>query len=254
MSEELRLKCAVIDDEPLAAELIAGYVKKTSFLELTGVYGGAVSAVPHLKEESVDLLFLDIQMPDLNGLELSKLLPETTRVIFTTAFAQYAVESYRVSALDYLLKPVRYVDFLQAANKALHWFKMMDKAETADQSAPDASSAEPDTIFLKVDQQYRQVELSKILYIEGMGDYVKVFIEEEKLPLVSLITLKALEGVLPADRFMRVHRSYIVQPEKVRVIERGRIVFGTERIPVTDTFRERFEEFLKQKALIFPKI
>ena len=150
------LSCAIIDDEPLALNLLESYVNKTPFLSLEGKYSSAVQAMNELPQKNVDLLFLDIQMPDLNGLEFSRMVNERTRIVFVTAFEQYAIEGYRVNALDYLLKPVSYVDFLQAANKALQWFELTNKPETID------------SIFVKSDYKLIQIELKKILYIEGL--------------------------------------------------------------------------------------
>lgn len=231
------LTCAIIDDEPLAVSLLESYVNKTPFLQLTGTYNSAVEALPALGREPVQLLFLDIQMPDLNGMELSRMLPADTRIVFTTAFEQYAVDSYRVNALDYLLKPISYPDFLQAASKALH-------------SASAARTATVESIFIKTEYKLIQVDLRKILYIEGLKDYVKIYLEEEPRPILSLMSMKAMEEMLPASRFIRVHRSFIVQPEKIRVIERNRIVFGKEYIPISDNYKQKFMDFLSLRSLL----
>ena len=157
------LRCAIVDDEPLALGLLESYVNKTPFLQLAGKYSSAVQAMKELPDEEVDLLFLDIQMPELNGLEFSKMVDSRTRIVFTTAFGQYAIDGYRVNALDYLLKPISYVDFLQAANKALQWFELVQKPE------------EIDSIFVKSDYKLVQVDLKKIMYIEGLKDYIKIY-------------------------------------------------------------------------------
>ena len=156
-----------------------------------------------MSAQPVELLFLDIQMPELSGMEFSRILEADTRIIFTTAFEQYALDSYKVNALDYLLKPISYPDFLKAANKALQWYEHMQ-----------APAAEIESIFIKTEYKQVQVELRKILYIEGLKDYVKIFIEDEPHPILSLMSMKSLEEMLPASRFIRVHRSFIVQPEK----------------------------------------
>ena len=158
-----------------------------------------------LPGEEVDLLFLDIQMPELNGLEFSQMVDSRTRIVFTTAFGQYAIDGYRVNALDYLLKPISYVDFLQAANKALQWFELVQKPE------------EIDSIFVKSDYKLVQVELKKIMYIEGLKDYIKIYTEDDTKPILSLMSMKAMEELLPSSRFIRVHRSFIVQKDKIRV-------------------------------------
>ena len=208
----MTLTCAIIDDEPLAISLLESYVNKTPFLRLTAKFNSALEALPVL----------------------------SARIIFTTAFEQYALDSYKVNALDYLLKPISYPDFLKAANKALQWYEHMQ-----------APAAEIESIFIKTEYKQVQVELRKILYIEGLKDYVKIFIEDEPHPILSLMSMKSLEEMLPASRFIRVHRSFIVQPEKIKVIERNRIVFGKEYIPISDNYKPRLVEFLAQRSLNF---
>lgn len=247
------LKCAIIDDEPLAISLLESYVNKTPFLELAGKYNSAVNALPALSKEPVDLLFLDIQMPELNGMEFSRILKTDTRIIFTTAFSQYALDSYKVNALDYLLKPISYADFLKSANKALQWYELLREGSSTggSRTAPSqAVSPSVESIFIKTEYKLVQVELRKILYIEGLKDYVKIFVEGEAHPILSLMSMKNLEDMLPANRFIRVHRSFIVQPEKIKVIERNRIVFGKEYIPISDNYKQKFMEFLAQRALL----
>ncbi len=238
----MKLSCAIIDDAPLAVELMESYVRKTPFLELQGSFGSGVAAFGMLRDRPVDLLFCDIQMPGLNGVEFSRMLPADTRVIFTTAFSRYAVEGFRVNAVDYLLKPISYADFLAAAQKALEWFELKRRAGAP---ADDLRS-----IFVKTEYRLRQIELERILYIEGLKDYVKIHVEDEPHPVLSLMSLKSLEEQLPADRFIRVHRSYIVQPAKIRTIERNSIVFGRERIPISENYRQAFFDFLSDRSLL----
>lgn len=243
----MKLSCAIIDDEPLAVELMESYARKTPFLELRASFGSGVAACETLREHPVDLLFCDIQMPGLNGMELSRMLPEETRVIFTTAFSQYAVEGFRVRAIDYLLKPVSYADFLGAANKALEWFEMKRRAEG---NAP-AGECRPQSIFVKTEYRLQQIELDRIDYIEGLKDYMKIHVDNEPHPVLSLMSLKSLEEQLPADRFVRIHRSYIIQPSKMQAIERNRVVFGKEYLPISDNYRQPFYEFLAAHSLLF---
>ena len=160
-----------------------------------------------------------------------------TRIDFTTAFDQYAIDGYKVNALDYLLKPISYVDFLQAANKAVQWFELLQQPKEEIQS-----------IFVKSEYKLVQIELSKILYIEGLKDYLKIYEEDSPKPILSLMSMKAMEELLPASRFMRVHRSYIVQKNKIRIIDRGRIVFGKNYIPISDSYKQAFQEFLDQRS------
>lgn len=251
----MKLTCAIIDDEPLAVSLLESYVLKTPFLESCGTYNSALNALPSLGATPVDLLFLDIQMPELSGLEFSRILGADTRIIFTTAFDQYAVDSYRVNALDYLLKPISYPDFLASANKALRWCEMLRKPASGDGSEdpvvpPAARRDDAESIIVKSEYKLLQIELRKILYIEGLKDYVKIFVEDEPRPVLSLMSMKGLEDMLPSERFVRVHRSFIVQPEKIKVIERNRIVFGKEYIPISDNYKQHFFELLERRSII----
>ena len=238
------IKCAIVDDEPLAVELLASYVKKIPFLELCGKYNNATDALHGIAKDAVDLLFLDIQMPELNGLELSKMLPENTRIVFTTAFNQYAVDGFRVNALDYLLKPISYADFLEACNKALQWFQLVQQQG---ESSPAAATEEIKSIFVKSEYKLLQINLDDIRYIEGLKDYVKIYTEQSPHPILSLMNMKAIEQMLPASRFLRVHRSFIVQKSKIREIERNRIVFGDVYIPIGDSYKQAFQDFINAK-------
>ncbi len=240
----MTIKCAIVDDEPLAVELLASYVEKIPFLELCGKYNNATDALHGIGEQPVDLLFLDIQMPELNGLELSKMIPESTRIVFTTAFNQYAVDGFRVNALDYLLKPISYADFLDACNKALQWFQLTQQSE---QPAAPRTEEEPTSIFVKSEYKLLQINLDDIRYIEGLKDYVKIYTEQSPHPILSLMNMKAIEQMLPASRFIRVHRSFIVQKSKIREIERNRIVFGDVYIPIGDSYKQAFQDFINPK-------
>ena len=238
------VNCAIVDDEPLALDLLESYIRKTPFLNLVGRYSSAIQAMRELPKQSVDLLFLDIQMPDLSGVDYSKMLPTDIRVIFTTAFSNYAADSYRVNALDYLLKPISYTVFLEASNKALQWFEMTKKSN----EQPSVFN-ESDIIFLKSERRLVQVDLTKLLYVEALKDYMKFVCEGDEMPVFSLMSLKSLEATLPSSRFMRVHRSFIVQKSKVKVIENNRIVFGKVRIPIGDAYKAVFQEFLAERRL-----
>lgn len=244
---ENKITVAVVDDEPLALGLLESYVNRTPFLELVGKYDSALEAMQVIPTKMPQLIFVDIQMPNLNGLEFSKLVMNKTKVIFTTAFQQYAVDGYKVNALDYLLKPISYADFVLAAQKAYDWYN--DQANTANLAVQKANDANKDSIFIKSDYKLLQIEMEKIVYIEGLKDYVKIFVEDQSYPILSLMNMKTLEAMLPSDRFARVHRSFIVQPKKIKVIERNRIVFGKEYIPISETYKESFQEFLNQHAI-----
>ena len=235
------LKCCIIDDEPLAIELLESYVKKTPFLQLEASFTSAVQAIERISKGDIDLIFLDIQMPELDGMEFSRMIEGKSRVIFTTAFGQYAVDSYKVNAVDYLLKPFAYTDFLKAAQKALQWFEL--SSGTGEMHSPDKSY-----IFVKSDYKLKQIPLDKVLYIEGLKDYVKIYLEDEPHPILSLLSLKSLEEMLPAS-FCRVHRSFIVNLNRITVIERNRIVFGKTYIPIADSSKDKFMEFLNKRTI-----
>ncbi len=235
-------RVVAIDDEPLALKLVKGYVEKTPTLELAGAFDNPVEAVAFIQSGDVDLVFLDIQMPDLTGTELARVIAGGPKVIFTTAYEKYALEGFRLDAVDYLLKPFSYAEFLKAVQKA-------EKLIAAERSHLPSLEVSNDFLFIKSESRIRRINFSEIHYIEGLKDYVKIWLKEEKKPVLSLSTLKALESRLPSDRFMRVHRSFIVNLETVKVIERGRIVFGEVRIPVTEQYIEDFRKFLDRNFI-----
>jgi DNA-binding LytR/AlgR family response regulator len=255
----------IVDDEPLAVKLLESFVAKTPDLELLGSYTDSVEAINAIREKRPQLLFLDIQMPDLNGMELAHMLPEGTKVIFTTAFKEYAFESYEVSALDFLLKPIRYNKFLAAVEKAKGFFSRnveggmwnencsaMDNSQQGN-LIPHSTFHIPQTIFLKVDGEYRQVALERIIYVCGMKDYVMFYLEGERKALITHLTMKAVEDMLPQQLFMRVNRSYIVALDKIRKVDRNDCIYigeeGTsaEIIRVTEAYRETFQQYLQSK-------
>lgn len=239
----MKISCIVVDDEPLAARLIESYVQKTPFLELKGCFTRGTAAFEYLQSNPVDLLFCDIQMPVLSGMELSRMLPEKTRIIFTTAFSQYAVEGFKVRALDYLLKPISYEDFLAAALKAKEYF-------TPAEPAPAAPETQPRSIFVKTEYRLQQIELDRITYIEGFKDYVRIHLDGEAEPVLSLMRLKSLEESLPAPRFVRVHKSYIVQTSRIEAIERNHIIIGKERIPIGESYQDALFKILSGTAIL----
>ena len=236
----MTINCAIIDDEPLAAGLLKSYAEKTPFLHLTGTYGSAIEAMRELREHPVQLLFLDIQMPELSGTEFAKILPNETKVIFTTAFQQYAIEGYKVSALDYLLKPISYDDFLRAANKALDTFNTAQRQQACEHDR---------FIFVKSEYKLVRVSLDDILYIEGLKDYVRIYLQDGQ-KLMSLMSMKKLEEYLPRPEFLRTHRSYIVHMSRVEQIDRFRIVFGSEFLPISDSYKDDVMEYFDQHTLV----
>lgn len=234
----MKLKCIIVDDEPLASELLKSYALQTPFLELIGTYNSAIEALTVVNEQKLNLIFLDINMPKMNGLEFSKTLSPAVKVIFTTAYDQYAIEGFKVNALDYLLKPISYGDFLQASNRALDWFKSINSSQVEDNS-----------IFVKSGYRIEKLEYNDILYIENQKDYVKFYLESQNEPISSLMSIQQLSEKLPESVFMRVHRSFIVNLNKIQTVERNNIVFGKVFIPVSDTYREKFNKFLNKRII-----
>lgn len=235
------LTCAIIDDEPLAAELLESYAKKTPELHLVGVYGSAVEAMKELRNNPVDLLFLDIQMPELSGMEFAGILPKKIKIIFTTAFDRYAIDGYKVNAADYLLKPISYDSFVLSVNRVLERCKVVDRQ--------DVMSADG---FVYVKSEYKLVKINfvDILYIEGVKDYVKIYFRDRRKPVMSLMNMKKLEDYLPKSQFMRVHRSFIVNMSVADMIDRGRIVAGDTFIPVSESYKEQVQEYIDRHTLV----
>jgi len=231
-----------IDDEPLALKLVSGYIGKTPGLNLAGSFDNPLDAIEFLNNESIDLIFVDIQMPDLSGLEFTRSIVKGPKVIFTTAYEKYALEGFRLDVIDYLLKPFSYEEFLKAVQKAVRLIRLENEI-------PEKIDANDEFLFLKSDYKIRRINFNDILYLEGLKDYVKVFTQKSDKPVISLVTLKLLESKLPESKFMRVHRSYIVNLGKIDTIERSRIVFGKTYIPVSEQYKAKFQEFLDKNFL-----
>lgn len=240
------LHCIAVDDEPLALGLVASFIDKTPFLQLIGKYSSAVEALEVIHNQPVDLVFLDIQMPDLTGIELARVIEKAganaPRIIFTTAFNQYALDGFKVDALDYLLKPFNYEEFLRAATKAKAYVELLRKANMA----PPAAETKDEYLFLKVEYQLVRIAYDDILYMEGLKDYVKVHLKSDTKPTLSLTSLKALEEKLPTSRFMRIHRSFIVNLDQISAVTRNSIQIGNTTIPVSDQYKELFNQFLSK--------
>jgi two-component system, LytTR family, response regulator LytT len=233
----MTIHCIAIDDEPLALRQMVDFIRKTPFLSLEGECTNAFDATSILHKQKVDLMFVDINMPGLNGMDFVKSLDQRPEVIFTTAYSEFAIEGFRVDALDYLLKPIGYNDFLKAANKALNYFETQRKAEKLPQEGSD---------FLFVKSEYRlvRIRLTDIRYIESMREYVRIHLLSSK-PVMSLMSMKLLEEKLPTLYFMRVHRSFIVNLRQITTIERGRIIFDKDTyIPVGEQYKEQFQKFV----------
>lgn len=233
----MMLSCLLIDDEPLALNLLESYVKSTPFLKLVAKCNSAITAIEILEKEDVDLIFTDIQMPNLSGMEFSKMiLNKKTKIIFTTAFEEFALESYKVNAIDYLVKPISYSEFFSAANKA--------KLQIQDLPISTTTNYNEDYIFVKSDYKLIKIDLKDLIYIEGLKDYLKFYTVNSEKPILSLKSMKSLEEELSHKNFMRVHRSFMVNLKKITIIERNRIVFGQKYIPVSEKYKEIFQKFI----------
>ena len=230
---KMQLTCIIVDDEPMALQLLESYVVKTPFLRLVGKFSNAIDVLTLLYEGSApDLIYMDIQMPELTGLQLSKKIPTSTKIVFTTVFDQYAIEGYKVNSIGYLLKPFDYAEFLETAQKAL----LLSTPSVTEKPLEVAQ----DYMFVKADYKQIKVMYDDILYIESLKDYVKIYLNSQPQPIVTLMSLKKLEEELPEERFMRVHRSFIVALDKVKVVERNQIVFDKQRITIAENCREAF--------------
>ena len=235
------IQCIAIDDEPLALRQIGSYIEKTPFLELKESFESPLDAITYLQENKVDLMFVDINMPDLNGMDFVKSLDNPPKIIFTTAYSEYALEGFKVDAMDYLLKPIDYATFLKASNKAKKWVDLQNLK-------PEQINSDDDFLFIKSEYKILKVKLNEIKYIEGMREYVRIHLTNEK-PIMTLLSMKAVEQQLPNNSFMRVHRSYIVNLKMITTIERNRIVFDKVYIPVSEQHKEEFHQFVEKKFL-----
>jgi len=250
-----KIKCIIVDDEPMALNLLESYVQKTPFLDLVKKCSNGFEALEAINGGNVQLAFLDIQMPELSGLELSKTLPKATRVIFTTAFNEYALDGFKAEALDYLMKPFGFDEFYNAATRAKEWFALVNNqgqavpAPAAAVVAPIPAKQDKEFIFVKSEYKQLKIKLSEVLYFEGLKDYIKIWIEGNPKPILTLMSMKALEEDLPADKFMRIHRSFIVSLDKVETIERNQVIINKERITVADQYKAAFKEFIKDNSI-----
>jgi len=238
----MKLKTIAIDDEPLALRLVTDYAEKTPFLDLLGTFDNPLDAIDFLATQSVDLIFVDIQMPDLTGIEFARTLESAPKIIFTTAYEKYALEGFKLNAIDYLLKPFSYEEFLKAAQKAR-------KQSELEASALPSIEVNNQFLFLKSEYKIRRINFNDILYIEGMKDYIKVFTVGDVKPILSLNSMKSLEQKLPEVKLMRLHRSFMVNLDRIEIVERNRIVFGKVYVPVSDQYNEKFQEYLDKNFL-----
>ena len=247
------IRCIAIDDEPLALQQIAAYIGKVPFLELAAQCQSAVEARQFLEQDTVDAIFCDINMPDLNGMDFVKSLTVPPLIVFTTAYAEYAVEGFKVNAVDYLLKPFGMQDFQRAALRLKERLEASPTTSTVTTSPTTptvpTSPADNDVVFLKTEYRIVKVTISDIRYVEAMSEYLKVYLEGESKPIVTLLSMKKMEERLP-DYFMRIHRSYIINLTKIQEVNKNRVIMDADTyLPIGDMYKEAFQAYLDNKFL-----
>ena len=242
------IRVLAIDDEPLALQQLAAYIRKIPFFELCGECMSALEARDIMEQEAIDAIFCDINMPDLNGMDFVRQLAAAPLVVFTTAYAEYAIEGYRVNAVDYLLKPFGLNDFQRAAQKV----KEMYELRTQTLSTPPPSQAvagDGSSFFVKTDSRTVRVSISDIRYVEAMSEYLKLHLDSQPRPLITLLSMKKMEDFLPST-FMRIHRSYIVNLEKVQEVNKNRVIMGPDEfLPIGENYKEAFNGYLSGRIL-----
>ena len=240
------LKCIAIDDEPLALRQLTGYIAKIPYLELVATCNDAIEAQRMLAERKVDLIFVDINMPDLNGVDFVRALSERPMVIFTTAYSEYAIEGFKLDAVDYLLKPFSFADFSRSAAKAHSLYELRNNQRIAQESSSEALPKDKEYISVKADYKVSLVRIDEIVYLESEGEYVRMHLTDGSA-ITTLFRLKNMEAALPSERFMRVHRSYIVNLRRIRSYVKGRIYLNDEEyIPIGENYKEAFQEYIER--------
>ncbi len=241
----MKINCLIVEDEPLARNLLVEYVKKVPSLDLVDVCSSPLAAIEVIKQKQVDLLFLDIQMPEITGITLLKILQKKPLVILTTAYSEYALESYNFDVADYLLKPITLERFLRAVDKAS---QRLSAGNTVVISKEKQSADEtPDFIFVKDGTKLVRIRYADILYVEGLKDYVTIYTRQQKI--TSLQRLKVLEDTLPASKFIRIHNSYIVALDAIDTIHKGDVQIGTSMLPISDSYKKNFKEFIDRNQI-----
>lgn len=239
----MNLDCLIVEDEPLARNLMTEYVKKIPYLNLVDACSSPLAAIEILRKQSIDLLFLDIQMPEITGISLLKALQKKPMVILTTAYSEYALEGYELDVIDYLLKPITFERFLRAVEKA------SQRKTTLIQSPVEKTVTDPSQpfVFVKDGTKMVKVRWDDILYVEGLKDYVTIHTKQQKV--VTLQRLKSLEEQLPADKFIRIHNSFIVSVDAIEIIHKGEVQIGSALIPISDTYRKSFKDFIDRNQM-----
>ena len=238
------IRVLAIDDEPLALRQLVTYIGKVPFLELAGQCQSAIEARNLLNEEAIDAIFCDINMPDLNGMDFVKSLQAPPLIVFTTAYSEYAVEGFKVDAVDYLLKPFGLQDFMRAANRLQERLTIHTPPSTIHHPQSD-----DDTIFIKTDYRMVKICIQDIRYIEGMSEYLKLFLDNQPKPIITLLAMKTLEEKLPQN-FMRIHRSYIVNLDKIMEVNKNRVILDNDTyLPIGESYKEQFNRYIERRFL-----
>ena len=238
------IRCIIIDDEPLALQQMEGYVKKIPYLELVAACQSAIEAKEILENEKIDAIFCDINLPELNGLDFIKSLENPPMVVFTTAYSEYAVEGFQLNAVDYLLKPFGCDEMKRAAEK-------LKKCQDSLRSLQEVSQVdEDDAMFLKTEYKIVRINISHIKYVEAMSEYLRIYLTDYSRPIIVLLSMKKMEERLPSRKFMRVHRSYIINLKMIQEISKNRISMGDDiEIPIGDSYRDQFNAYINSKFL-----
>lgn len=236
------IRCLAIDDEPLALEQLKKYISMVPFLELSGACNDAFEAMSIIVHEKIDVIFVDINMPDLSGMDFVRSLIDAPLVVFTTAYSKYAVDAYKVDAVDYLLKPFSFEDFNRAVCKVMKQIEI--------RNIPTTEKLSSDSIFVKSDYKILKIEIMDIEYIESMSEYLKIFVTGDKKPIITLLSMRKIESYLPDDTFMRIHRSYIVNLNRIKEINKLRVILDKDTyLPIGDNYKDKFYEYVNRKFI-----
>jgi DNA-binding LytR/AlgR family response regulator len=235
-----QINCMILDDEPLAVQLLENYIVRTPFLTLVAKSNSPIEAKKVLASHSIHLIFLDIQMPDLNGIDFASQVNPETRIIFTTAFSEYALSGFKANALDYLLKPFNYDEFLTAAEKARNWFELVRKNDELESD---------NLLFVKSGYHNVQIRLNDVLYFQGFKDYIKIYLRTQGSPILTLMTMKSLITHLPEEKFVRVHRSYIVPIDKISSSDKSSVWIGDIQLPVSESYKDSFMDVISTRFI-----
>ena len=248
-TQNMMIKCIAIDDEPLALQQLVAYISKIPFLSIVGQCQSAIEAKQIMQSDVVDAIFCDINMPDLNGMDFVKSLASPPIIVFTTAYSEYAVEGYKVDAVDYLLKPFGLDEFQRAANKVKRVYEQINDSDSSSNQNVSCASEDASTLFFKTEHRIVKVDIADILYVEGMSEYMKIHLISQPKPLIVLLSMKKLEERLPAN-FMRIHRSYIINLDKIIEVNKNRVIIDKDAyLPIGDLYRDTFNNYLNTRFL-----